>query len=305
MNNGDNQTSNLEIDEHTKEILDVLAWEMYVLPRQVECDSLYHYYNGETVPLVLRKDGIQFRLAALSTFEDKMEGKSVEVYYDLALQELLLERSITNVDYEELIKIKVPDKAYLMYLPKDGLGKGHFCEYNEYVICFSKAKDDHYMYENYCKDSDGYCLEFPVIELKEVTCMSLRNSAEMMLMPVLYGREVVEYIKHIVLEVLNEPAKRHHLEECIQSLLHIVQFSAKLSKYSLEREVRLITLLPKKLEYDLPNIRYAESDDSKQYIYLNVEKYVLTGISAAPFNAKQETLKIMHTIKENGYSDIK
>ena len=55
---------------------------------QMHFDMLYHYYKGDTLRKVLKNDAVIFRLASASTFEDKMEGKAVEVYYDLALEEL-------------------------------------------------------------------------------------------------------------------------------------------------------------------------------------------------------------------------
>ena len=300
MNNEQEKSIDLEKRTYAEEILSVLAWQMYCLPRPIEADCLYHYYKGKDVLRVLHEDAIIFRLASLSTFEDKMEGKSVEVYYDLALQELLQAHRINLKEHEELSDISIPEQAWLMCDSVNGCGRFSNCEYDEYVICFSKEKDNLYMFENYCKESDGYCLEFPTIELKEVTCRAMNNSAEMALWPILYGREVVDYIETIILEVLHDTAKRHHLKECIQDLLHIVQFSAKLSKYWKEQEVRFVVLLPKKLTNTLPDIEYDNSGGNK-YIYLKLPKSALTGISAAPFNTREETLRTINSAKKAGY----
>ena len=301
MNNEQKKNLDIELNTNTKEILDVIAWRMYCLPRPIEADCLYHYYKGKDILKVLRNDNIVFRLASLSTFEDKMEGKSVEVYFDLALQELLGMHKINQKEYDELSAILIPEQAWLMCDSVNGYRRFSLCEYDEYVICFSKEKDDSYMYENYCKESDGYCLEFPTIELNEVTCKALDNSAEMTLMPILYGREVVDYIEAIILEVLHDKAKRHYLKECIQDLLHIVQYSAKLSKYRKEKEVRLVVLLPKQHTHVLPDIEHVNSDDGNKYIYLKIPKKTLTAISAAPFNSKGETMHIIDSVKKAEY----
>lgn len=301
MRNEQNNNTDMKINSDTKEILSVLAWQMYCLQRPIEADFLYHYYRGEDVLRVLRDDTITFRLASLSTFEDKMEGKSVEVYYDLALQELLQAKMISQKEFDELIAVSIPEQTWLMFNSDNGYKRFRLCDFDEYVICFSKEKDDPYMYENYCKGSDGYCLEFPTIELKEVTCKALDNCAEMKLLPIYYGREVVDFIASTVLEILGDAAKKHHLKECIQDLLHIVQYSAKLSKYNREKEVRLVVLLPKQHNDKLPDIEYVNTGDDNKHIYLKIPKNVLSGISSAYFNAANETQQRIDSVKKCGY----
>ena len=75
--------------------------------------ELYRYYGENTVNRVLQKDFICFRLSAAENFEDKMEGKAIEVYYDLALDRLKRAGKITQEEYDE-------------YYPLDGLEDSYY-----------------------------------------------------------------------------------------------------------------------------------------------------------------------------------
>ena len=152
--------------ESSESILTDQDWEAMVAAftwdvEQPCCaDLLYHYYSSRSVKRVIKKDGIYLRLAAAATFPDKMEGKAVEVFYDLALDELRSEKRITARQYEDFSKISVPEKLFLAKGKENGMIVWGDAEYEEYIICFSTEENDPYMFDNYIKDADGYCLHF-------------------------------------------------------------------------------------------------------------------------------------------------
>lgn len=271
---------------------------------QMHFDMLYHYYKGDTLRKVLKNDAVIFRLASASTFEDKMEGKAVEVYYDLALEELWEEGKITEMQFEKLSGISIPNRIQFVFQRSDGWGICKNEEYEEYIICFSTEKDDLYMYETYAHDSDGYCLHFFGIEIEELRRLGMKNHAEIRLVPILYGKEVVDFIKEKVHEVISDAVKERNLEYYITDLLHYVQFAAKRKKYSRENEVRLIVFLPVKCGDQLSNIRFYTDTKDHKYIFFSAPKHVLYDVSAAPYNAKTETSNVKAYLDSQGYQNM-
>lgn len=284
-------------EEQLAELFDLMAWSPRI---DSDAEYLYHYYGTDASQSVFTKDYILFRLAAASTFEDRMEGKSIEVYYDLAIDELLGEGEISLEVAKELSDIKVPERTWLSYFSEGGGSRSGLYQHTEYIICFSKKKDDKYMYENYCKNSNGYCFEFSGVDLKELACLGHKNGAEIRVSPILYGREVVDYLRERIRDVCSSPIRRNNLASYIQDVLHITQYIAKLKRFSNEEEVRLIVFMPKKQIYTANDIIRC-ADEEHRYIYLKAPKNICLGVSCAPFNNREETKKMMSFLNTNGY----
>lgn len=278
-------------------IVDILAWDVQ---EKIDYDALYHYYSGPTLRKVLTKDAIVFRLAAAATFEDKMEGKAVEVYYDLALSELVSEGAISPEQYDAFSKASVPDKIFLPRKTNSGINAFGNSEFEEYIICFSTKENDPYMFENYIKNADGYCLHFSGMDLRELTCKGIDNQAEIKLIPVLYGRKVVDYIREKLLMIASNPIRTENYNEYISVLLHYVQYAAKLNKYSKENEVRLVVFRNKNAGDMNVNGVMNRIDDGK-YLLFSIGKEVLYKVTPAPYNGKIETVSVMDYLEDSGY----
>ena len=289
--------------------LELLNWELifdsllWTVQQENDYDKLYHYYSGTTLRKVLLKDAIVFRLAKASTFEDKMEGKAVEVYYDLALSELVHDGLITTKQYESFSAISVPDKLFLSRKTDYGMVAFGNTEYEEYIICFSTEENDPYMFENYVKNADGYCLHFSGIDLRELTCKGLSNHAEIKLIPVLYGREVVDYIREKVLLIASNPIRSDNCNVYISALLHYVQYAAKLNKFSKENEVRLVVFRNKNAGDDNRTESMVRIKDGN-YLLFSVGKELLINVTPAPYNNANETKAVMDYLEKNGYPHV-
>ena len=280
-------------------MLDMLTWNA---SEDFSCDNLYHYYSGETIKKVLKSDKISFRLAEAATFDDKLELKATEAYFDLALDELKKEGIISETEFFELSNIEVPQRTLLMHPSHSGFGVWGQEEFEEYIICFATEKDSRYMFENYIdRESDGYCVEFYETELKEICHKAMNNCAEMAFIKVLYGREIIEYLKKKIMEVMTQQYRKNNATLYIESLLHFIQFSAKRSKFSKEKEIRLVVLLPKGCCEILPDIAYCKSK-GKRYIYFNVRKDPYSDISPAPYNTKADNAATKEYLDRNGYA---
>lgn len=290
-----NQLNHSLTQDQYQRIFYKIAWD----PRlDTDVDSLYHYYPSETLKLVLKKENIIFRLASASTFKDKLEGKAVESYYKTAIQELLSEKKISKKDYNLLITISIPERISIVYLPINGYGIISNECYEEYIICFSKKKNDERMYKEY----GDHCLEFFTLDLRELTLLGARNHSEVKLLSVKYGREAIDYIKTNVELVINDRIRGQDIEYYISNLLHIVQYSSKSMDFSHEEEVRLIAFLPKNCEEKLPNIRIPTDRNHKEYIYLSVPKNILFGLYSSKNINIEESTNIKNYLSQNGYS---
>ena len=271
-------------------------------------DDLYHYYSGNSVKRVFQKDAIVFRLAAASTFKDKMEGKAIEVYYDLALQSLLTSRKISQYQYNAFSSVEIPQTMSLSSLGKDGYIVFSDKEYEAYIICFSTVKDDPFMFDNYInEDQDGYCLQFSGVEMRELKTLGWNNHAKIVLMPILYGNDVIEKIKNTILEVVSNDILFDNYTYYISEALHFLQYESKLSKFSNEHEVRLVVFLAKNCSENLPNIRFLikKGDGNlirdKEHILFTITKDAFSGISFAPYNNSNDNCGIADFLHFNNY----
>ena len=279
----------------------VWSWN---LETRLHYDMLYHYYSSRSLKKVVNSNNILLRLSSSANFDDMMEGRAVQVYYDLALEELVGAKVLTEEQFVKFADVDIPEKIPFISVNDDGWSIYRAEPYEEYVICFSTVEDDPYMYENYIHDSDGYCVHLFGTELNELETLSISNHANITLIPVLYGRESVEYIKGKLCEIISDPAKERNYEYFIKDLLHYVQYAAKRKMFAREHEVRLVIFLPKNHPSSLPNIRFWSDENGRKYIYFSVPKYLLYDVSPAPYNAKSETQIIKEYLNTRGYPNM-
>lgn len=234
--------------------------------------ELYRYYGENTVNRVLQKDFICFRLSAAENFEDKMEGKAIEVYYDLALDRLKRAGKITQEEYDVLAYLDISQNEFFFSKHPVGIQQYTDTKFEEYIICFSSESDDPYMFQNYGE----YCLTLTRGNL--LSPLLGRENLRAVLTPVLYGDDIVKYLESKIKEVIDSPDMKRDMTWFIGEVLHCLQFVAKQSKYSKENERRLIVYLPEGETKLIPEIERTESD-GKRYIYLKYSKDLLCGIN--------------------------
>ena len=234
--------------------------------------ELHHYYRENTVNRVLQKDYICFRLSAAENFEDKMEGKAIEVYYDLALDRLKRAGKITQEEYDALAYIDISQNVFFFSKHPAGIQQYTDTKFEEYIICFSSESDDPYMFQNYGE----YCLTLTRGNL--LSPLLGRENLRAVFTPVLYGDDIIKYLESKIIEVIVSPDMKRDMAWFIGEVLHRLQFVAKQSKYSKENERRLIVYLPEGETKLIPEIERTESD-GKRYIYLKYSKDLLCGIN--------------------------
>lgn len=189
-------------EENMQDFISALVWDTRIIQ---EYDGLYHYTSYDAAEKIFKEDAISFRLTKATEFEDKMEGKAIEVYYDLAIEQLYKSKKIDDTLRSKLEAISVPDKRLVTSRHKDGTTQ--ICEkpVTPYVICFSTVENDDYMYRNYIlKDCAGYCFEFSDVDINELCCLGTANNVVIKTTPVLYGEQVIEYIKEKINEIIRD-----------------------------------------------------------------------------------------------------
>lgn len=268
--------------------------------------ALYHYCSKETVLKIMQKDKVQLRLTRADQFDDKMEGKAFEVYYDIALEQLYYEKKINDAQRCQLEKIKVTDQReiFISNGKKSKLSNEHV---DPYIICFSTKENDPYMFENYVhtgknKVKAGYCICSHSVILKGLFEKFLKENVRFDIDKVLYGSEVIEYIKKYIISALDKCSTIPDLREYTDEIFQKIQYIAKLSKFRFENEVRLIAYVPKNASYN-GDIRKV-MEGGKTYIYIDLEKSAICGISPDENNLKEDDETLLKTLIDRKYECI-
>ena len=129
-------------------------WTHKLNPSRDTPKVIYHYTDRDTTRKILTKDGLCFRMTRAEDFEDQSEGRTLEEYYQEAIENLRESGFLTDTHYRVLRKAKMPEmKPMTFYNPGDPSsiylqGTG----YTTYVSCFSTEKDDPKMIERYMKN---------------------------------------------------------------------------------------------------------------------------------------------------------
>lgn len=271
--------------------------------------DLYHYRSGSSVSKMFNKDNLILRLTAADQFEDKLEGKAVEVYYDITLEKLARDGKITAEQFKDLSTIDIPDKTLIIHKTDEGMNWAKWEEFETYVICFSTEKDDPFMYERYVhnKSTGGFCIELSGIEIRSLSQLSIDNESHIKLIPVMYGEKTVRYLESQIMRVAGNSFLYKNRNEVIGEILHQIQFSAKRSRYSKENEIRLLIYLAKGDYSDHPNLNRDRDEKEKiisKYINFKIPKEVVFNVTADTQNEEQTTKRMMASFQELGYHFI-
>ena len=278
--------------------------------------SIYHYTNEETVPLILTKKHISFRMTRIDDFDDVYEGKTIEIYYDLALEKLHKMNILTEEQLLLFSKVQLPEKHAFIHISSSYNGIKLETAV-PYVVCFSKNANDPYMYKNYLKGTDRGCsLGFHLFTDKHVVVqgkplLSLCNGARLFLTNVLYGEEIVDHLVDYIQGLLNcidGVFINKELEEWILPFIEIelanLQYCSKLNKYRRENEVRMI-LLVSESESISPNPAYCfktEEKDGRHFLYIPFHRSLLNSIHASDA-LKNDMDDLKSKLIENGYTN--
>ena len=130
--------------------------------------NVYHYTTADITNLILREEDICLQMTRMDNFEDKLEGKTVDSFYQKALKKLLKENKLSKSQYELMVKIEAPQKNLTAFEEEKGIYRGEITESDIYITCFSKEKNDSYMIKKYIKNDkhSGYCLDFSCCNLE-------------------------------------------------------------------------------------------------------------------------------------------
>lgn len=272
-------------------------------------DNTYHYTTDEITNYILRSDAVCLKMTNIEKFDDIYEGKTIEVYYDLALECLLKNDQIDKNTYELLSQIKVPQKNISITRNNSGDLVGSFTESDVYIACFSKEKDKLYMIEQYIKNVNktGYCLSFIKNELEsnEITdCFGIGFSFK--LLTVKYGFQIIYELCDFIKELLSIPDKvddqyiLQYVKGFIENKLNQLKYVTKRSKFCEENEIRLILTTPKNvLPWEVAP-KYFEKVDNGCII--KFPKSVIYGISKSPNLTKVEDEKLRKEFKRRKYN---
>ena len=212
----------------------------------------YHYTKAAYVESILRGDRIHFYCTKLEDFSDKFEGRIIEVYYDLALEKLEKQGIIDTNVRRELSEIDPSDnRAFINEVES----KRSFIvsEFDTFVLCFSKASQNLYMYENYADTPEeyGYCIEIcPQSYVGMVSNGISTAGVAIEFREVLYGSQIVDHLAETVQKILEnirgeDPSiLQIMVKPIIKQELNKMRFSAKFSKFSNENEFRMVLQCP-------------------------------------------------------------
>lgn len=266
-------------------------------------EPLYWYRNEHSIEKTFLDDRIQLRLTHVDCFDDKLEGRAAEMYYDIALEELLAEHAIGKALFERLSRVTVEKKELFLERDEKGIRLASMKEYDAYIVCFSKVGNDPYMFDHYGR----YCFKLSksmlIHTLRECFADRIRYFDRQML----YGRQAVEYLKKAIMTIVRNEFLLRNAEMLLQDQLHELLYAAKRPRYSLENEVRFVVFLSKDDPCDddtIKKIEFEENGITKKYLYLTFKNEMFYSVSPSPANAEEDTVRVFSLFKQRGYSDL-
>lgn len=262
--------------------------------------EVYHYTNEEIVEKILRDSGICFRMTHFEDFEDKLEGKVVDVYLDMALERLLKSNKIDYDTYLKLVPENKPIKTLFTFDVPGQPTRAKNLEFDAYITCFCKKQNDEYMYKNYA-NINGYCIGFSSMNLKDNT-NPFGKGFELNLQQIMYGEEIIDYFTEKILLLLSNTKGLSDDEHILQSVLYLlrqkVQYSSKLFKYKNENELRLILKIPKETEFNFGSslVFGINEERNKRFVEVEFPKYCYCGIDGKTCNPE-----LLERLKHKNY----
>ena len=272
----------------------------------------YHYTKACNVKNILCDDKIHFHLTKIEDFYDKFEGKSIEVYYDLALEKLFRDNFITQNEYNSLSTI-CPSN-YILFPVSDQENKFFNRRmFDTFILCFSKNRNDEFMYKNYANNQDnpGYCIGFSLSTIESIVFNSVFNAGiHIDFYEVLYGEQIVIHLIKTIKDIVTvcrriSPDAIFSFVNCIIPELDQLRYSAKLGKYYKENEIRMVIKCPKNNR----NLSYSGSSFTINRIEFNKREIIDFGVYKSVFkellsdsngNPKYDE-ELRETIKNRGY----
>ncbi len=275
-----------KISNETIDALICLQNRKAILP-----DFLYHYTSIENVKNIFQKKGISLKFTQASHFDDKLEGKSCAVFYSIAIEELLGEGIIDKRERDLLDEIEPAKIGFFFTRNTDGMSFYKSERAITYIGCFTDEEADKaYMEKHYIKNvkHEGVCISFRSYGMEEELRYRKKEGYRVTFATVLYGREVVNYLKEFIKKIKNicgdlESEGFTNLGKGIlRNELARLSYSSKIGKYFKERESRIILQLPVNIEpgYSGSSFREVEKgiivDFSRRvlnsYHFINLDK---------------------------------
>ena len=263
-------------------------------------DYLYHYRSLESLRSVFTEEGIFLRMTRADCFQDKLEGKIIEDYYGEALDDLLKQNIISQDDYRELRQVTFSSEE-LFVLPRKGpITFTAMDKYDVFVVCFSTVKCGPDMFKAYGNSGPGkYCLELHSSMLDALCHHDYDELSRTKLGRVLYGQEVVSYLKAIISSVMQQNVLRENKSMILADKLHELQYLAKDGSFNWENEVRLIAYLPREYEKERKLYRRIENDD--KHLLLNLGCYAVCRYWSSEGNRPKDNEEFIAMLKERDY----
>lgn len=272
----------------------LLGWELEEYP-ELSDNVFYRYMSCNSILKTCEDDAIYLRLSHVNNFNDNTEGSIIEEFYHCALEELKNDELIKTCDFERFVSIRVPEMI-LMADETGAITNYKDRPYETYVYCFSREKEDKYMYENFAnKNGKGGCLELSNIGPEELN-FGRDNNIEIHFVPVLYGATCIPVLKENIMKVVNRGVSIP--EEYIKDLLSKYRYCIKKEDYSEEKEVRMVAHVNSETYKD-GGCFFRKTESGKEYLYARIGKDYLTDITFDEKDGERE--KVIEVIKARGY----
>lgn len=274
---------------------------------------LYHYTTMDAVRKKLSKDCIKIRLTNAEDFEDQHEGrKTIEVYYDLALERMLRNGIITSEVFAMLANIEVPDRTLFFSRKIDSsVIEAKSDAYNAYVFCFCIEENNDYMIEHYIRNDDhsGYCMSF----FTDNICEDLHREplfgerVRFSLKKISYGNEIVDMIYNYMVELVSIPDQcdasfiNRWGSALIRDLLSSLRYNIKLKRYSQENEVRLCLLTPASDGNEASRVSQRIQrtvENGKRYVYFDLVKNSFDTLTRTDSLSEYEDVRLRESLSE-------
>ena len=264
-------------------------------------DTLYWYRKGHIIEKTFLGNQILLRLTHVDCFDDKLEGRAAEIYYDIALEELLEEKAIGKELFNRLSKVTVEKTELFINREANGMCLASMKEYDAYILCFSEIGNDPYMHEHYGK----YCFTLSKTMLEHELRQHSVERLTFTDLQIMYGRKAIEYLKKVILEIVRNEFLLQNAEMILQDKLHTFIYAAKRPRFALENEVRFVICVPKDDPCDGDGIKKEEVNENgviKKYLYLTLDKNIFYHISPSTENDPGDTEHIFSVFREREYS---
>ena len=228
-----------------------LIQEMFRKVKHQDVFNLYHYTDLSVVDKIFTDDSITLRFTHEDCFEDKLEGKTVDVYFEIAINKMYKDGLITLDQAKHLYTIQVAKNKVLSQAGNNIFEKELVDSNDVYIACFTEKRESRYMVENYFRnDSKKGCrIEFLTHNLLSNDTIKKSNIGfTIESTKILYGQDIVDDICCFLKLLLQfEPDVYHPTFSNLLGIkLSNLKYAAKREKYRDENELKLILYVSEK-----------------------------------------------------------